>query len=309
MNTPLASGRYDAVASGTSESSHSSVSWAAILLGAVAAAALALILLTLGAGLGFASLSPWGRGDMSGTATAVGVGTAIFLWLVQVVTSGLGGYLTGRLRTRWVDVHTDEVRFRDTAHGLAMWSVAALLGAGLTSTAVTSMIGAAGSAVKSTAEVAGSVAAAGAGAAGASAGSGLDMGYLSDTLLRSDQPAGEDDGGRGAAEVGRILTASVARGSVSPEDRSYLARMVARRTGVDQAQAEQRVDQVMTQARATKDETERKVREAADTARKAASVLAFWGFLSLLSGAFAASAMAAFGGRLRDDVTHRDARA
>lgn len=306
MNTPFASGRVTELGHATAESSHSSVSWAAILAGAVAAAALALILLALGAGLGFASLSPWSQSGAP--AVAVGIGTAVWLWLVQVITSGLGGYLTGRLRTRWVDLHTHEVRFRDTAHGLAMWSVAALLGVGLTGTAITSLIGAAGSAVKGTAEVAGTVAAAGAGAAGAAGAKGLDTDYLSDTLLRSDMPPAQDDGGRTAPEIGRILTTSFARGDVSMEDRTYLARLVARRTGLDQAQAEQRVDQVLAQARTAKEEAERKAKEAADVARKSASLFAFWGFISLLSGAFAASAMAAYGGRLRDDVTHHDAR-
>lgn len=299
MNTPLAA---DPV-----ESSRSSVSWAAIFIGAVCAAALALILLALGAGLGFASLSPWKQSDSP--LVAVGIGTAVWLLLVQVITSGLGGYLTGRLRTRWVDLHTDEVRFRDTAHGLAMWAVAALLGVGLTSTAVTSLIGTAGSVVKSTAEVTGSVVAAGAGAAGATgATTGMDMSYLSDTLLRSDSPAGEDDGGRAAAEIGRILTSSIARGELPAEDRTYLGKLIARRAGVDENVALQRVDQAVMRARTAKEEAERKLTEAADAARKSASMLAFWGFLSLLSGAFAASAMAAFGGRLRDDVTHRGLR-
>lgn len=285
----------------TAEASSSGVSWAAIFLGAVSAAALALILVALGAGLGFSAVSPWtGRGA---SITSVGVGTAVWLLAVQIITSGLGGYLTGRLRVRWVDTHTDEVFFRDTAHGLATWALAALVGASVVASAagslagaVTSAAGQAGSALAGAAGVAGA-----ASAAGAATDSGMPNDYISDLLLRSDQkPTGEaKDAG---PEIGRILSVSVANGSVSADDRAYLARLVANRTGLDESQAEQRVNDVLGKATAAWEEAKQKAKEAADAARKGAALLSMWIFISLLSGAFCASLMATFGGRLRDKV-------
>ena len=106
--TPLSVGRIEASASG--------VSWAAVAGGAFVAAALSLILLSLGTGLGFSAVSPWSNNGAS--AAAIGSGAIVWLILTQVLASALGGYLGGRLRTKWAGVHTDEVYFRDTAHGL-----------------------------------------------------------------------------------------------------------------------------------------------------------------------------------------------
>jgi hypothetical protein len=95
-----------------------------MISGFLPAAALTLILLALGSGFGLASVSPWPSSGAS--VTTFTVMTAIWLIIVQWVSSGLGGYLTGRLRTKWVGVHTHEVFFRDTAHGFLAWAVAAV---------------------------------------------------------------------------------------------------------------------------------------------------------------------------------------
>jgi hypothetical protein len=96
----------------------SAVSWGAILAGAAAAAALSLILLLLGTGLGLSSASPWA--NQGAGATTLGVSTILWLTFTQLVASGMGGYLAGRLRTRWISVHTDEVYFRYGARLLGM---------------------------------------------------------------------------------------------------------------------------------------------------------------------------------------------
>ena len=94
------------------------VSWAAILAGATAAAALSLILLLLGAGLGLSSVSPWAHRGVN--ASTFGVSTIVWVSVTQILAAGMGGFLAGRLRTKWAGVHMDEVHFRDTAHsGLA----------------------------------------------------------------------------------------------------------------------------------------------------------------------------------------------
>ncbi len=100
------------------------VSWSAVFAGAVAATAFGLILLTLGAGLGLAALSPWRAASAS--AGAFGVAAVIWVFVTQILTSGLGGYLAGRLRHRWPAVEADEVYFRDTAHGFLSWALATL---------------------------------------------------------------------------------------------------------------------------------------------------------------------------------------
>src|ERR1035437_7024358 len=125
---------------GPIEASKSAVSWAAILAGSVGAVSATIILLTLGAGLGFASISPWTHSGAS--ATTVGALAAVWFIVVQWLSAGLGGYITGRLRTRWVGTHTHEVFFRDTAHGFVMWAVATVIGAVILASAASSVAGA-----------------------------------------------------------------------------------------------------------------------------------------------------------------------
>src|SRR4029434_3405378 len=90
---------------------------------------------------------------------------------VQMAASGLGGYLAGRLRTKWASIHTDEVYFRDTAHGFLAWATATLVTAAFLGSAIASALGTATSAAGSAAKT---VATAGATAAGAAAASAAD---------------------------------------------------------------------------------------------------------------------------------------
>src|ERR1700680_604901 len=141
VSAPI-SGRAETAGAGeaghTLESSISAISWAAIIGGAFAAAALSLILLALGSGFGLASVSPWPNSGAS--ATTFTVITAIWLIIVQWVSSGLGGYLTGRLRTKWVGLHNPEVFFRDTAHGFLAWAVAAVVGVAVLASVASSLL-------------------------------------------------------------------------------------------------------------------------------------------------------------------------
>lgn len=109
--------------------SASAVSWGAIFAGAAGAAALSLILFVLGTGLGFSAISPWANEGVS--AKTLGISGILWLTLTSIAASGMGGYLAGRLRTRWVSVDRAEVYFRDTAHGFLAWGVATLLTAAL----------------------------------------------------------------------------------------------------------------------------------------------------------------------------------
>ncbi|HSX62275.1 MAG TPA: hypothetical protein VLF18_18990, partial [Tahibacter sp.] len=116
----------------------SAVSWGAVLAGAAGAASLSLILAFLGFGLGMSSISPW-SGQGAG-AEALGIGSIAWITLTQIAAAALGGYLAGRLRTRWLSTHADEVYFRDTAHGFLAWSIATLATAALLASAIGNVV-------------------------------------------------------------------------------------------------------------------------------------------------------------------------
>lgn len=299
--------------SGNSErtrSLSSAVSWGGIAAGAAGDASLSLILLILGVGLGLSSVSPWAREGAS--VATLGMSSIVWLTLTQLLASAMGGYLAGRLRTRWTDVHTDEVYFRDTAHGFLAWAVASLATAALLSSVVASILGGgvqAGASVVG--GVAGTASTALGGAAAASrlaAGSeGGPIGYLIDSLFRRDAAApatgtdaSERASGRDAAEVGRIIMNASRADPLPADDIRYVGQIVAQRTGLSQQDAEKRVTEVYAKAQAQLRNAEEAARESADKARKASAYSALWLFVSLLVGAFVASLAATFGGRQRD---------
>ncbi|AWH26440.1 hypothetical protein [Stenotrophomonas sp. YAU14D1_LEIMI4_1] len=173
--------------------SESAVSWGAIFAGAAAAAALSLILLILGVGLGLSSVSPWSFEGVS--KETFGWSSIVWLTFTALAASGLGGYLAGRLRTKWTQIHGDETYFRDTAHGFVSWAVATLLTAGLLTSAIGGVLGTGAKVAGATAGAAAStagVAAAGAGSAAAAAPEG-DLNYWVDSLFRSATNAGAAD--------------------------------------------------------------------------------------------------------------------
>jgi hypothetical protein len=280
------------------------VSWGAVIAGAVGAAAFSLVLFLLGTGLGLAVVSPWGGEGISG-ATA-GVSTIIWVTVVQLLASVLGGYLAGRLRTRWVTVHTDEVFFRDTAHGFLAWAVATLLMATLLSSAIGAALStglkAGGEVVKSAVTVAGAATASGAASSGDGQSGANPLGYFVDSLFRAapDRAASAASSPDRIPEVTRIFTNSLRSGELADVDRQYLGQLVAEKTGLAQAEAEQRVTETFTRLKQNLDQAAAKAKQAADDARKASALLALWLVVSLLVGAFVASFAATLGGRLRD---------
>lgn len=285
-------------------SNESAVSWGAILAGAAGAAVLSLVLFVLGTGLGLAMVSPWDRDGASGTA--VGVSTIVWVTVVQLLASALGGYLAGRLRTRWVTVHTNEVFFRDTAHGFLAWAVSTLLMATLLSSAAGAVAGAGakagGAVVGSAVTMAGAGAAAAAGAG--SHESGVNpVSYYVDAMLRADanKPATGTQADK-TAEVTRILSHSLQSGELGAEDRQYLAQLVAADTGLSQADAEKRVNDTYANLVRSLQQARDKAKQVADDARKASAWLALWLVVSLFVGAFIAALCATFGGRLRDSA-------
>jgi len=297
----LAEGRYPLEGGQTGvmpvESSVAAIAWGPIIGGAVAATGVTLILLLLGSGVGLTMVSPWA--GQSSSAAAVGITAAIWLVVVQWLSSALGGYLTGRLRTKWAAVHTDEVFFRDTAHGFLSWALATVFVAGFLASSLTSLAGAGASAAGQAAMAAG--VAGGSAAASASDTNSADAptAYFTDALLRPENIANRanEDNGAAAAEISRILLQGAANGSVPDGDKTYIAGIVSARTGLSEADARARVDTVLKQI----DDAKVAAQAAADKARKAAATSALIGSLSLLVGAFIAAAAAAFGGRQRDE--------
>jgi hypothetical protein len=201
-----------------------------------------------------------------------------------VMSSAVGGYLAARLRSKWAGLHTQEVFFRDTAHGFIAWAFATLLSAGVLSSAA--------------AYLANGTAAGLGGAASQATRSVNPAEIYVDKLFRPNaaaQPASAPDAANASrsqsrAEVLRLWTASFHDNQdLSVADKTYVAQVVAARTGMSQADAEKRVNDIVAEAKT-----------AADDARKAAAKLSFWLTAAMLFGAFAASLAAAEGGSLRD---------
>jgi hypothetical protein len=263
------------------DASVSAVSWAAVAAGAVAAAALTLALVAFGVGMGFSLVSPWSNSGPS--ATTFKIGTGIYLCVIAMLASTIGGYVAGRLRTKWTGLHTNEVVFRDTAHGFLAWAFATVISAAVLGSATTTIVGGAASGATQT-------------AGAAAQANGGQTGYFVDALFRADQPTAQPAGDPAAQreEASRILAKSIRDGSLNQADRAYLSKLVAARTGLTPADAEKRVNEVDTN-----------MRSALDAARRGAAHLALWLTASLLIGAFAASLAALEGGQLRDGVWDR----
>jgi hypothetical protein len=254
------------------------VEWGAVLAGAALAAALSFVLLTFGTAIGLSATSPWPN---SGLSVKVIATLAVFWVLAQQIGSLMaGGYVAGRMRSRWHEAG-DETEFRDGLHGGLVWAVAVLISAFF-------VFATASLAVRTGADVAGS---AGAGAASRTTN---PMDTVLDAMLRT--PAGAPQSRNAVAsdeirgEITRILTSAVATGSLSAENRTYLASLIAQRTGVPQQEAEKRVDDAITAART-----------ASDNARRAAILTGFVTAAGLILSFGAAWWAAIKGGQHRDN--------
>jgi hypothetical protein len=278
------------------EATRSAIHWGPIFAGAFAAVVVTAVLMLLGSGLGLTMISPWSA--ESASLTTIAASTAIWIVVVQWLSSAVGGYLSGRLRTKWAGIHSDEVFFRDTAHGFMAWAVATLIVIGMIAFHSTVLFGAG-------TQVAANVAsgATNAAAQNGQAGAQSDLtGYFVDSLMRPADPArlgtaGPEADQAAAAQATRIIAAGAVQGEVSPEDRTYLSSLVAARTGLSPQDAQARVETILTRAA----EAKAKVQQAADEARKASATAAILGALSMLIGAFIACVAGALGGSQRDE--------
>jgi hypothetical protein len=265
------------------------ISWGAAIAGALLASALSFVLLTFGSAVGLSLVSPW----TSTASSAKWTGALAVFWIVaqQIGSFLAGGYIAGRLRSRWAEASPDEVEFRDGVHGGLVWAIGAIIGAMLAASVASSAISTATSAVGH--------------AAGAAASQADPLSYQVDVLFRpgAQQPAGggtaQSDPNAVKTEVLRVFANAATAGGLSPADKTYLAQLVAQRTGLPPQEAEARVTQVANEAA-------RIAKDTADKARKAAATAGFVTAASLLLSLAAAWWGAQRGGHHRD--TSRPAR-
>lgn len=282
----------EAVAAVT-EPPSSVIDWPGVFVGVFISIAMSWLLLTFGSAVGLLAISPYTfTADEAGTLT---IAAAAWFALTQIYSLALGAYIAARLRPRAEGPNRDELAFRDGVSGLAVWALAILLGlivAGMTAT----------SAARTGAEAVG--------AAANMAARGLDNGYVVDLLFRpaaatqnAQQPAAAapdprtaaiDEPTRGIAA--RILVRALADGSINGGDKSYLAQLIASRTGMTQQEAEQRIDLTINEAKNT-------ALQAAEKTRKAAMSVGFWIVFITFTAGIACAWAGTIGGHHRDEGT------
>jgi hypothetical protein len=262
------------------EAHSSGVSWSAVIAGAFVIAALSLILLALGTGLGLSAVSPYS--DTGVSASTAGRSSVIWLIVMEILSSAMGGYLAGRLRTKWASLHGDEVYFRDTAHGFLAWATAFVITVAFLATAATTMIGSGSTLTNQTKSASRDQ---------SRTESVAPNAYFVDSLFRADSNRPDTTNAALPVEAGAIFAHALAQGEMSASDKSYLDQLVSARTGISQADADKRVSNVFSNAQ-----------QSVEAARKATAHTLLWVFLALLIGAFCASFSATIGGRQRDHV-------
>jgi hypothetical protein len=231
----------------------------------------------------------------------------VWVCVTSILTSGLGGYLAGRLRRRWATVDPDEMHFRDTAHGFLSWAVATLFTAAVLTSAVSGVLRTGAQAAAVTGAAGGGVTMSTMQRGNATAALNTwPLGYFVDSLYRlpAGVPAPANAAQTGTdpvrAETARILLNSAATGDpLSPEDTAYLSRLVVQKTGLSIEAAQARVVTTYTRLQQKITALDAAAKDAADAARKVAIGASLWLFISLLMGAFSASLMATYGGRVR----------
>jgi hypothetical protein len=255
------------------------VSWNSAIAGAIAATSIGFILLALGSGIGLAVASPYSSGPSAGAMT---IGGAVWLVLAQSIGFAAGGFLSARTRRVDGTLTPAEVRFNDGANGFMAWAIAVLAFALLVAVASMATITAA---TRTGASAIGQL---------TQQTSSDQLGYYVDSLLRTPQGHQTVTSDQDRAQVMRVLATGIRDGKLSDEDKTYLAGLVAARSGLSQDEAQTRVQNIVNQARDA-------LKQAADIARRAVEYVAFWTFMSLLFGAVCATLGGLLGGEVRDE--------
>jgi hypothetical protein len=264
----------------------SAISWPAVLGGAVAAAALSLMLIVIGTGLGFASVSPWPNSGID--SRALDIATVAWIVVTPTVASVVGGYLCGRLRTRWLQTHTHEVRFRDGAHGFLTWAIATVGTVALVSSTFNS-INQSSTPLSMVQDLA------------------IPPEYYVGKLFRKVANASIDISqsqsqtqSSALVESTRIFSKSLSTGQVAKDDLLYLTQQIKHFGGISEQEADKRLRDTFSDAQAQLEESTTMAQRSFDQARKRTAYASMWFFISLLCGATAASSAAIIGGQRRD---------
>jgi len=244
------------------------IHWGPGIAGAIVAAATSFVLMSFASAVGLmvASPSPTWRD----TSVWLAILSGVWIIVVAVASFALGGYIAGRVRSTW-NASTDEVEFRDGVHGLIAWGLGVMLGAALLALSASTF-----AATNSPS------------AARDTDGAPSFLSYEIDKLFRADRAAPARPEIR--AEAARLLMRGLGRNDLPADDRSQLVRLTSAVTGLAQPDAQQRVVQVLADARV-----------AASQARRSAVILGFCLAAALLAGAAAAWMAAGLGGKHRDN--------
>ncbi len=282
-----------APAGDTTTDHHSYIDWSAIIAGAILAAAISFVLITFGSAIGLTLTSPYEGEGVS--VILFGIATALWFIWVQVSSFMARGYLTGRMRRRVALATEHEVEVRDGAHGLLVWALGAIVGAAF---AVLMTAGA----VTTTADITDTSvqAAVSASADDATADTTQsELEYAVSTLFRSESAPPAADSDAAQQEILRIVARSADQGNLSDEDKAYLARVVHARTDLSAEEAEKRIDAMIAETQTIVTNA----KEAAETARKSAIIVAFLTAATMLVSAAGAWWAAGIGGKHRDRGT------
>lgn len=276
------------------------VDWPAIIAGGVIAAGMSFLLLSFGSAVGLAVASPFANEGAS--AATIGIMAVLWFAFTQLYSFAVGGYVAGRLRSPAGDTtDRDEIQFRDGIGGLLVWASALVISAVLiasTAAGVTRMAASgAGQAIGSAASV-------------APAAPSAD--YLTDVFLRTTTPTPATAGAPAPAaapaqseadmraEVGRILSMSVARGQMADDDKQRLASLISVKSSIPQEEARKRVDEAIAKADVIQQDVKRRAQAVAETARSTTSRAAFWATVIMMLTGVAAWYAAKLGGHHRD---------
>ncbi len=227
------------------------ISWGAIFAGVLVTLAIFLTLQILGAGIGAATIDLTGRETSS--PRAMGVGAAIWWFVIGLLALFIGGWVAGRLSGQ-------PNRIDRLLHGLAVWSLFSVVMFWLATTTLSALAGGSLALLGQTASAAGQ-------AVGApQVQQTLEERGLSPEVIRQEIAAAMGTGAPQQADstvVGAV--SDYFQGPQTPQDRQQLAQVIAQRTGMSEAQANQMIGNLERRAQQAKETGEKVVNIAGAT--------------------------------------------
>lgn len=245
----------------TDSNSRNYVDWGAILAGVAVTSGLLSIFAAFTSAIGLALVPSTSDSRMAGIVFLIA--TALWALWIQLSSTMVGAYVTGRMRHRIGDAKQAEVEMRDGTHGLIMWAVSVIVSAAFAGWIAI----AAGSAVSKM---------------------DLETSYFMERMIRPQitgtMPAANPDV---EARASNLLMRTVLVPNAA--DQAYLTSQISALAGIPEAEAASRVENTLVEMRA-----------ATEKARRFGILLAFFTAVSLLIAAVSAWWAATKGGEHRD---------